>query len=87
MIKNIMLLALMTWVATSYAKTKVAKESLADAHGFKVERPAKESTAVRSLAGSKIKKNKKKNVEEVQKIEESTDGSDSEVRYWKYSEE
>lgn len=87
MLKNLFLLGLLTWVTLSYAKEpSVAKESMGDAEAFKVEKPTHEQEAARGVAGSKIKRHKK--------VEAKGDGaearepsdSDSEVRYWQYSE-
>jgi hypothetical protein len=84
MFKNIVLLGLLTWVSLSYAKHPVAKESLGDAESYKVEKPAEEQEAQRSVAGAKIKKSKK-HKESLGKDAPASE-SDSEVRYWQYSE-
>lgn len=87
MFKNLLVLGLLTWVAFSYAKAPaVAKESIGEAEAYKVEKPTHEQEAARGVAGSKIKRHKK--------VEAKGDGaearepsdSDSEVRYWQYSE-
>jgi hypothetical protein len=83
MLKNLFLLALMTWGTMSYARPIIAHESMSEAENFKVEAAAPEHAAQRSLAGSKIKKQKPQAKEEVKDSVESTD---SEVRYWQYSE-
>lgn len=83
MLKNLLLLGILTWVTTTYAKTVVSHETMSDAESFKVEGATHEPEAKRSLAGSKIKKKKPEAHKEVPT--ESTD-SDSEVRYWQYSE-
>jgi hypothetical protein len=85
MVKNLFLLGLLTWVSVSYAKGPhhVARESIGEAESFKVEKAVEEQEAKRSVAGSKIKKKKFKNVDP-EKSE--TSESDSEVRYWQYSE-
>lgn len=83
MLKNLFLLGLMTWATMSYARPIVAHESMSEAESFKVETAAPEQEAQRSVAGSKIKKQKHKATEEVKDTAESTD---SEVRYWQYSE-
>jgi hypothetical protein len=80
MMKNLILLAALAWVSTSYAKPVVVQESMKDVDGFKVEKPVEERK--REVAGGKF--NKKKAAE---KAEESSDSDvDSEVRYWQYSE-
>lgn len=84
--KNIIFLILLAWVSNSIAKPTVAKESISDADSFKVERPVQEQSAQRSVAGDKIKK-KKKFGDEPLKESAASEDSDSEVRYWKYSEE
>ncbi len=87
MVKNFVLLGLLTWVSFSYAKHPhhdVAKESLAEAETYKVEKAAPEQEAQRSVAGSKIKKNKAAKGDGAV-VDLPTD-SDSEVRYWQYSE-
>lgn len=85
MVKNLILLALLTWVSFSYAKHPVAQENLAEAESFKVEKAVEEQDAQRSVAGEKIKK-KKGQLPGAEERSESKDGSDSEVRYWEYSE-
>lgn len=84
MMKNIILLALLTWVTLSYAKDPAIVHEHWDAQAYKVEKPSQEKEAERSLAGSKIKKKKGPASDEPQK-HEPTEG-DSEVRYWQYSE-
>lgn len=84
MIKNILLLGLLTWVTISFAKQPVVHESIAEAESFKVEKPVEEQEAQRSLAGSKIKKQKKFQ-DDAQNVVPTSE-SDSEVRYWQYSE-
>ena len=87
MVKNVFLLVLLTWVSLSYAKDsahEIAHESLADAEAYKVEKPSKEQEATRSLAGSKIKKQKTESKGDGAKVPATE--SDSEVRYWQYSE-
>jgi hypothetical protein len=83
MMKNLFLLALMTWVTLSYAKVEVAKESVEGAHSYKLEKAAPEQEAERSVAGAKIKK-KKHESDELKKSDSNE--PDSEVRYWQYSE-
>lgn len=84
MVKNLILLGLLTWVSFSYAKHPVAQESMGDAESYKVEKPVEEHEAQRSVAGARIKKQKKVHKESVER--EPTSESDSEVRYWQYSE-
>jgi hypothetical protein len=86
MIKNLLVLCLFTWVCFAYAKDhSIAHDSMADAEAFKVEKPTPEQEAKRSLAGSKIKK-KKNQVQTDEGIKDMPSDSDSEVRYWQYSE-
>lgn len=86
MIKNLFLLGLLTWVTLSYAKEPaVAKESMVDAEAYKVEKPTHEQEAARGVAGSKIKRQKKETQGDGAEAREPSD-SDSEVRYWQYSE-
>ena len=83
--KNLFLLLLLTGVATSYAKDKIAKESLTEAESYRLEKASPVQEAKRSLAGSKLKK--KKGISDVQKdAPATTESPDSEVRYWQYSE-
>lgn len=82
MVKNLILLGLLTWVSFSYAKHPVVQESMGDAESYKVEKPVEENEAQRSVAGARIKK--KVHNDSVEK--EPTSESDSEVRYWQYSE-
>ena len=78
MMKNIILLACLSWVGLTYAKHPIEVESMSDSEHFKVEKAVKETEATRSVAGDKIKK--------PAKVEAPTEDSDSEVRYWQYSE-
>ncbi len=87
MIKNLFLLVLLTFVSFTYAKHPVVKESIGDAGNYKVEKPVEEQDAQRSVAGAKIKKNKKKALPGAEESSKSfSEDSDSEVRYWEYSE-
>ena len=83
MVKNIFLLVLLTWVSFSYGKHPIVHESTGDTDSFKVEKPVSETEATRSIAGDKFKK-KKPEVEDAKKMPLSE--TDSEVRYWQYSE-
>ncbi len=85
MIKNFILLGLLTWVSFSWAKHPVVSESLSDAESYKVEAPVEEQDAQRSVAGEKIKKKKTSSVSSEGQGSPATD-SDSDVRYWQYSE-
>lgn len=79
MMKNLILLAALTWVSLSYAKAPhVAQENMNDVESFKVEKPVEERK--REVAGGK-----QKPVKKTEEFSESED-SDSEVRYWQYSE-
>jgi hypothetical protein len=81
--KNLFLLALLTFVTLAYAKEPIEKESLEEAEGYKVEAAVKEKSAGRAFAGAKAKKEAPG--DEAAKEEIST-SEDSEVRYWRYSE-
>lgn len=88
MVKNLFLFVLFTWVGQTYAKSTIVQHSMTDAESYKVEKSKPEQEATRAVAGSKIKK-KKEVVQDDRpsKVEEEeTSGSDSEVRYWQYSE-
>jgi hypothetical protein len=76
MMKSLILLAALSWVTFSYA-TPVAQENMKDVESFKVEKP--EQDVKREVAGIKKKK-------EVEKSESPNEETDSEVRYWQYSE-
>ena len=78
--KNLILLAVLAWVTSSYAKNSVVRESLKDGDAYKLEKAASDQEVKRGVAGGKFK-----NKEPV-KDEESTEATDSEVRYWQYSE-
>ncbi len=82
MLKNFVLLVILAWVGFSYAKP-VEKETISDAHDYKVDKASAEHDAQRSVAGSKIKKN---NPEAAKTEKHAMEESDSEVRYWEYSE-
>ncbi len=75
MMKSLILLAALSWVTFSYA-TPVAQENMKDVESFKVEKPVEERK--REVAGIKKK--------QVEKTESTESESDSEVRYWQYSE-
>ncbi len=79
MMKSLILLAALSWVTFSYA-TPVAQENMKDVETFKVEKPEQE--VKREVAGGKFKK---KEVEKTESPSEESE-SDSEVRYWQYSE-
>lgn len=85
MVKNFILLGLLTWMSFSFAKSPVVHESIADSESYKVEKPVAEQEAERSVAGAKIKKKKKVQGDGAEKVE-SANEPDSEVRYWQYSE-
>jgi hypothetical protein len=80
--KNIVLLIALAFVTITYAKEPIEPESMSDAENFKVEKAVEEKTAGRKISGDKAKK---ENAEEVQNEEITSE--DSEVHYWKYSEE
>lgn len=84
MFKNIFLLILLTWVSLSYGKHPVVHESISDADAYKVDKPVAEQEAQRSVAGEKFKKKKPEVDDAVKKMPLSE--TDSEVRYWQYSE-
>lgn len=86
MVKNFILLGLLTWVSFSYAKDSdrsIVHDSMEGARAYKLEKAKPEQEATRAVAGGKIKKKNKVVTEEGLKEEEPTD---SEVRYWQYSE-
>ncbi len=78
MMKNLILLVALTWVSLSYAKTTVVQEDMKDVETYKVEKPQED--VKREVAGGKQKPVKRTEAP----TEESE--SDSEVRYWQYSE-
>lgn len=86
MMKNLILLGLLTWVSFTYAKHPVAQESMGEAESYKVDSPVKEQKAGRTFAGDKAKKERKLATDGAAQDEVSTGDSDSEVRYWRYSE-
>jgi hypothetical protein len=85
MLKNFILLGLLTWVSLTFARKDdfIVHDSISEAESYKVEKAVPEQEAKRSVAGSKIKK-KSKDLPSDQ-IEKSSE-TDSEVRYWEYSE-
>lgn len=83
MFKNLMLLGLLSWISVSEAKgPAIAKENLNESESYKIEEPVSEQKPERSVAGAKKKKGKEV---EFHKNENATE-SDSDVRYWQYSE-
>lgn len=86
MMKNLMLLALLTWASQSFARHPVAQENMSDSESFKIEKPTKhESPKARSIAGGKFKKKEVKDQREPDG-NASRGESGSEVQYWQYSE-
>ncbi len=85
MLRNILVIGLMTWMTLSLARTDdfVVRDTISDAETYKLEKAVEEQEAQRSVAGSKIKKKSKI---ESHKYEKKSTESDSEVRYWEYSE-
>ncbi len=84
MMKNLILLIVLSWVSYSYAKHPIQHESISDAQSYKIEKPVEEQEAQRRVAGEKIKK--QKHQEPKWKGPKTNEGSDSEVHYWQYSE-
>ncbi len=86
MMKNLMVLVLLTWVSLSHAKSdfSLSKETLKEAEAYKLENPAPVQEANRGVAGTKIKK-KKTDVPAETPTKDPSDAG-SEVRYWQYSE-
>jgi hypothetical protein len=85
MIKNMMLLGALGWMTVSYAMHPVAQEHMGDAEKFKLDSAVEEQDAQRSVAGERIKKQKKSHPQQLKQT--AKDEHDSEVRYWQYSEE
>lgn len=85
MLKNLLLLGLLSWVCFAYAEAPKIKKATADYDSYKVESPVEEQEAQRSVAGSKIKKKKQRAAGDGAEVE-ATSEPDSEVRYWQYSE-
>jgi hypothetical protein len=79
MMKNLILLAALGWVCTSYAKPVVVQESTKDEDSFKIEKPVEE--VKREVAGGKFKQKSPEKQEDSKELE-----TDSDVRYWQYSE-
>jgi hypothetical protein len=84
MIKNLILLIFICWAGFSYSNDSIKKTDLEDSQHFKLDKGIEETTNQRSLAGSKIKKNKL-NEDNFEKDAKS-DEAESEVRFWEYSE-
>jgi hypothetical protein len=86
MVKNFILLGILSWVSFSYAKDmdhSIVHDSMADAEAYKIEKPTPEQEATRAVAGGKIKKKQEVKGDTPTRSEPS---EDSEVRYWQYSE-
>lgn len=86
MVKNLFLLVLLTWVSIVYARPFVVQESMGEAESFKVEKAVEQQQAQRAVAGDKIKKKRSGQLGAEEVPKEFKDESDSEVRYWEYSE-
>ena len=82
--KNLLLLVVLTWVSFSYAKHPVAQESWGEAEKYRVEKPVKDQKADRTVAGGKTKHKIPASVSPSEEMPASE--TDSEVRYWQYSE-
>lgn len=86
MLKNLFLLGLLTWVSFTYAKgPSIVKENFGESENYRVEKPVMEQDAQRGVAGDKIKKKKPGQEPAAEKYPKSKQ-SDSDVRYWQYSE-
>lgn len=81
MMKNLILLVALCWVSLSYAKTPVVQEDMKDVESFKVEKP--QVDVKREVAGGKFKQ---KVAPKDEATESDSEETDSEVRYWQYSE-
>ncbi len=84
MLKNVCLIVALTWMSYANAKAPVVHETMSDSESFKIDKPVAEQDAQRSVAGERIKKKKAGDVDSFK--EETKGDSDSEVRYWRYSE-
>ena len=82
--RHLFILAAMVIATTSYSFAKgpvIVRDTMPD--HYKVESPVKETSAQRTVAGEKPVK-EVRDPAAVSPVEESTE---SEVQYWKYSEE
>ena len=79
--KNMLILGFLTFVTLAYAKEPIEKESMDEAHTFKVEKAVKEKSPGRAFAGAKAKRDSSEAAKE-----EMPTSEDSEVRYWRYQE-
>lgn len=79
--KNMLILGFLTFVTLTYAKEPIEKESMDQAHTFRVEKAVKEKSPGRAFAGAKAKKETPEAAKE-----EMPTTEDSEVRYWRYQE-
>jgi hypothetical protein len=82
--KKLIVLMFFTLISLAHAKITVETDSLADAEGFKVDKAVKEKSAERSFAGGKAKKESAPS--QLIFKEDVSEDSDSEVRFWEYSE-
>jgi hypothetical protein len=82
-IRNLFILAALVIATTSYsfAEPHIIREHVTEQ--YKVEKPVKEHSAERTVAGEKPKKEEKRDVAGDSPMKET---SESGVHYWKYSE-
>jgi hypothetical protein len=84
MMKNLLIFGFISMSAFCYSEVTVETADLEDSQTYKVDKGVEEMVNERSLAGSKIKKNKLQEND----LNESSEPieRDAEVRYWEYSE-
>ena len=82
-IRNVIVLAVMIMATMSYsfAEPHIVKDSFESSH-YKVDKPVKEHSAERTVAGEKPVKE----VRDPAAVAPVEDSTESGVQYWKYSE-
>ena len=85
MMKNILILVVFAFITSAYAKHPVVQETLSDAESFKLESAKPEKKDGRDIAGEGFKRPHHR-VQRDLSAPAPTSESDSELRYWQYSE-
>lgn len=86
MIKNLFVLLVFAFITSAYAKHPVVQESLSDAESFKLQKAEPEKKEGRDIAGDGYKPRHRVQRDLSAPAAAPSESSDSELRYWQYSE-
>lgn len=84
MLKNFLVLLVFAFITSAWAKHPVVQETLTDAENFKLEKAQPEKREGRDIAGEGFKKPRRPAQRD--HAAPTPSESDSELRYWQYSE-